>query len=140
MVVIQIAAAERWMPHLRAVNTSTKGATVNNVKLKTDISIYNRDDDVAPTDRADFSRIELWMEFKANKDGTPFRDPRDNTEESRLVAIKTGSFTPASAEANMARGQLAHYAGAQHSLQFRFPSSSTGTKPGSYDGTLPTRS
>ena len=114
MVVIQITAVERWMPHLRAVNT-----TVNNVKLKTDISVYNRDDGVAPADRTDFSRMELWMEFKANKDGAPFRDPRDDTEESRLLATKNGSFTPASAEANMARGQLAHYAGAQHSLQFR---------------------
>ena len=119
MVVIQITAVERWMPHLRAVNTSTKGDTTNNVKLKTDISIYNRDDGVAPADRTDFSRMELWMEFKANGDGAPFRDPRDGTEESRVLAIKNGSFTPASAEANMARGQLAHYAGAQHSLQFR---------------------
>jgi hypothetical protein len=92
---------------------------VNNVKLKTDISIYNRVDGVAPPDRTDFSRMELWMEFKVNKDGAPFQDPRDDTEESRLSAIKEGSFTPATVEAIMARGQLAHYAGAQHSLQFR---------------------
>ncbi|KAF8548211.1 hypothetical protein OG21DRAFT_789751, partial [Imleria badia] len=66
-----------------------------------------------------FSRLELWIEFKANKDGAPFHDPRDDTVESRLSTIKDGSFTPAIAEAIMARGQLARYAGAQHSLQFR---------------------
>ncbi|KAF8546647.1 hypothetical protein OG21DRAFT_1578232 [Imleria badia] len=114
-----IAAIQGWMPHLQAVNTSTKGDTVNNVKLKTDISIYNRVDGMAPTDRTDFSRMELWMEFKANKDGVPFQDPRDDTVELCRSAIKDGSFTPATVEVIMARRQLAHYAGAQHSLQFR---------------------
>ena len=92
---------------------------MNNVKLKTDISIYNRDDGMVPADRTDFSRMEPWIELKMNKDGAPFQDPRDGTEESRVLAIKSGSFTPATVEANMARGQLARYAGAQHSLQFR---------------------
>ncbi|KAF8553360.1 kinase-like protein [Imleria badia] len=86
-----IAAIQGCMPPLQAVNTTTKGDTVNNVKLKTDISIYNRVDGVAPTDRT----MELWMESKANKDGAAFQDPRDDTEELRLSAIKNGSFTPA---------------------------------------------
>ena len=92
---------------------------MNNVKLKTDISVYNRVDGVAPPDRTDFSQMELWMEFKAKNDGAPFQDPRDETEQARLLAIEEGSFTPETAEGKKARGQLAHYAGAQHSLQFR---------------------
>ncbi|KAF8553900.1 hypothetical protein OG21DRAFT_1509533 [Imleria badia] len=114
-----IAAIAGWMPHLHAVNTSTKGDTVNNVKLKTDISIYSRVDGVTPPDRTDFSQMELWMEFKAKNDGAPFQDPRNDTDEARLLAIEEGSFTPDTDEGNKARGQLAHYAGAQHSLQFR---------------------
>ena len=107
------------MPHLQAVDTSTKEDTVNNLKLKTDISIYDRVKGVAPPTRTDFSRMELWMEFKTKTDGVAFQDPRDITDESRLLAIEEGSFTPATAEGIMARGQLAHYAGAQHSMQFR---------------------
>ncbi|KAI9461379.1 hypothetical protein HD554DRAFT_2223615 [Boletus coccyginus] len=114
-----IAAIKRWMPHLQAVDTSTKEDTVNNLKLKTDISIYDRVKGVAPPTRTDFSRMELWMEFKTKTDGVAFQDPRDITDESRLVAMEEGSFTPATAEGIMARGQLAHYAGAQHSMQFR---------------------
>ena len=41
------------------------------------------------------------------------------TQRHRVLAIKNGSFTLASVEANMARGQLAHCAGAQYSLQLR---------------------
>ncbi|KAF8444058.1 hypothetical protein L210DRAFT_3759168 [Boletus edulis BED1] len=114
-----ITAIQEWMPHLQAVNTSTKGDKVNKVNLKTDISIYNRVGGVPPPDRTDFSRMELWMEFKATKDGAAFRDPRIDTEEERLLAIETGSFTPDTDEGKKARGQLAHYAGAQHSQQFR---------------------
>ncbi|KAI9567162.1 hypothetical protein HD554DRAFT_2329373 [Boletus coccyginus] len=114
-----MAAIEGWMPHLQAVNTNSKGDTANNLKLKMDISIYNRVEGVAPPDRTDFSRMELWVEFKAKNDGAPFQDPHDSTEKERLLAIENGSFTPDTAEGNQARGQLAHYAGAQHSLQFR---------------------
>ncbi|KAI9567163.1 hypothetical protein HD554DRAFT_2024342 [Boletus coccyginus] len=114
-----MAAIEGWMPHLQAVNTNSKGDTTNNLKLKTDVSIYNRVEGVAPPDRTDFSRMELWVEFKAKNDGAPFQDPHDSTEKERLLAIENGSFTPDTAEGNQARGQLAHYAGAQHSLQFR---------------------
>jgi hypothetical protein len=117
--VIQIVAIEGWMPHLQAVNTSTKADTANNLKLKPDISIYNRVEGVAPPDRTDFSRMELWMEFKTNNNGAAFQDPRDDTEEERLSAIEKGSFTPDTEAGNQACGQLVHYAGAQHSLQFR---------------------
>ena len=117
--VIQIAAIEGWMPHLQAVNTSAKGDTVNNLKLKTDISIYNRVEGVAPPDKTDFSQMELWMEFKTQNVGAPFQDPLYGTEEECLLAIEKGSFTPDTEDGNLARGQLAHYAGALHSLQFR---------------------
>ena len=117
--VIQIAAIAGWMPHLQAVNASAKGDTLNNLNLKPDISIYNRVEGVAPPDKTDFSRMELWMEFKTKNNGAAFQDPRDDTNEERLLAIEKGSFTPDTEAGNRARGQLAHYAGAQHSLQFR---------------------
>ena len=77
--VIQITAIEGWMPHLQAVNTSTKGDMANNLKFKTNTSIYNRVKGEAPPERTDFSRMELWMEFKTNNSGAAFQDPRDDT-------------------------------------------------------------
>ncbi|KAF8125081.1 hypothetical protein EV363DRAFT_1351495 [Boletus edulis] len=94
-----ITAIQRWMPHLQAVNTSNKDDIANKLNLKTDISMYNR--------------------VEAKKDGAAFQDPRDDTEEKRVLAIETGSFTPDTDKGNRARGQLAHYAGALHSQQFR---------------------
>ena len=105
------------MPDLEAVNTSTKPDKVNGVNLKTDVSVYNRIDGVATPDRTDFSRMELWIEFKANNNGAPFRDPGDKTDKKRF--IEEGSFTPDTEEGRETRGQLAHYAGAHHSVQFR---------------------
>ena len=63
--------------------------------------------------------MELWMEFKTNNNGAPFQDPCDDTEEEGLLAIEQGSFMPDTKEGNLTRGQLVHYVGAQHSLQFR---------------------
>lgn len=106
------------MPHLQAVNTSNKEDTTNNLKLRTDVSVYNRVEGVTLTDRTDFSKMEPWMEFKTN--GIAFQDPSSSEpEESRQLAITQGLFTPNTAEGIYVRGQLAHYAGAQHSLQFR---------------------
>ena len=115
----QISAISGWTPHLQAVNTSTKHDTVHNLKLKPDVSFYNRVEGVAAPDKTDFARMELWMEFKTNSSGVAFHDPNDPSEASRLLAIEQGSFTPATLDEIAARGQLTHYAGAHHSLQFR---------------------
>ena len=115
---LQIAGIQGWIPHLHAVNTSNKEDTANKLKLKTDISLYNRVKGVAPPNRTDFSQMELWMEFKTKTDAMAFQDP-SNSEESRRLAIEKGSFTPDTVDGINARGQLAHYAGAQHSMQFR---------------------
>ena len=101
------------------MNTSTKEDTANKLKLKPDVSLYNRVEGVAPPSKTNFAQMELWIEFKTNSSGVAFRDPEDTTEEARRSAIEQGSFTPNTVEAMDARGQLAHYAGAQHSLQFR---------------------
>ncbi|KAG9317806.1 hypothetical protein JVU11DRAFT_2029 [Chiua virens] len=101
-----IDAIKQWMPRLQAVNTSNREDTVNGVKLKTDISIYNCDQPVP--NRTDFSQMELWVEFKSNN-GIAFRD----------IIEESHSFTPTTKEGNFIRGQLAHYAGAMHSMQFR---------------------
>ena len=107
------------MPHLHAVNTSTKEDTESQLKLKTDILIYNHDEGVAPPNRTDFSRMELWMEFKTKNDRVVFQDPSDpDSEESRCLAIEEGSFARDTVDGINARGQLAHYTGAQHSQQF----------------------
>ena len=105
------------MPDLEAVNTSTKPDKVNGVNLKTDVSVYNRIDGVATPNRTDFSQMELWIEFKTNSNGAPFRDPGDKTDKERF--IEEGSFTPDTEEGRETRGQLAHYAGAHHSVQLR---------------------
>ena len=101
------------------MNTSTKEDTANKLKLKPDVSLYNRVEGVAPPSKTNFAQMELWIEFKTNSSGVAFRDPEDTTEEARRSAIEQGSFAPNTVEAMDARGQLAHYAGAQHSLQFR---------------------
>ena len=105
------------MPDLEAVNTSTKPDKVNGVNLKTDVPVYNRTDGVATPGRTDFSRMEFWIEFKTNSSGAPFRDPGDKTDKKRFT--EEGLFTPDIEEGRETRGQLAHYAGAHHSLQFR---------------------
>ena len=105
------------MPDPEAVNTSTKPDKVNGVNLKTDVSVYNRIDGVVTPDRTDFSRIELWIEFKANDSGAPFGDPGDKTAQKRF--IEEGSFTPDTEEGRETRGQLVHYAGAHRNVQFR---------------------
>ena len=58
------------------------------------------------------------MEFKAKSDGVAFQDPSD-LEESGRLAMEKRSFTPDTVDGMNTRGQLAHYAGAQHSKQFR---------------------
>ncbi|KAG9317721.1 hypothetical protein JVU11DRAFT_1937 [Chiua virens] len=80
-------------------------------------SVYNCDQPVP--NRTEFSQMELWMEFKSN-DGVAFWDiPTNFTENSRQRAIKEGWFTPKTNDGRLIRGQLAHYAGAMHSMQFR---------------------
>ena len=82
------------MPHLHAVNTSMKEDTENQLKLKTDILIYDRVEGVAPPNRTDFLRMELWMEFKTKNDRAAFQDPLDpDSEELRRLATEEGSFT-----------------------------------------------
>ena len=63
----QIAAIRWWMPHPWAVDMSIKEDIVNNLKLNTDISIYNCIKGVAPPTRTDFSWMKLWMEFEMEK-------------------------------------------------------------------------
>ena len=58
------------------------------------------------------------MEFKTEDDRVALQDPSD-LEESRRLAIEEGLFTWDTVDGINAHGQLAHYAGAQHSKQFR---------------------
>ena len=58
------------------------------------------------------------MEFKAKSDGVAFQDPSDSEESGRL-AMEKRSFMPDTVDGMNTRGQLAHYASAQHSKQFR---------------------
>ena len=104
------------MPHLTAVNTSNKEDVMNDLKLRMDISVYNHIKGVPPPNRTNFSQMELWMEFKTS--GVAFKDPLDNSEESRQSAIKQGSFILDTVNRVNTCGQLAHYAGTQHSKQF----------------------
>ena len=64
------------MPHLTAINTSNKEDVMNDLKLRMDISVYNRIKSVSPPNRTNFSQMELWMEFKTS--GVAFKDPLDD--------------------------------------------------------------
>ena len=104
------------MPHLTTINTSDKNDIVDDLKLRTDISVYNHVKGVALPDRMDFSQMKLWMEFKTSD--VAFKDSLDEPRESHQSAIKQGSFTPDTVDGVNTLGQLTHYASAQHSKQF----------------------
>lgn len=105
------------MPRLQAVNTSNKEDTGNDLKLEIGIAIYEPNNNAEIPNRTDFSRIELWMEFKTKVQGPAFCDPRDSGAHHR--ANKVEAFVPNTVEGSKTRGQMTHYASAHHSLQFR---------------------
>ncbi|KAF9234156.1 hypothetical protein BU15DRAFT_52925 [Melanogaster broomeanus] len=102
---------------LKAVNTSASVAT-GDFPLKPDVSIF-KEDYVPDRNRADFSAMEMCVEFKKSGEDAPFTDPPDKSEAARQAAIQSGSFESASKEAMNIRGQLTAYAIAHHGHQFR---------------------
>ena len=90
---------------------------MNDLKLRMDILVYNCVKGVSPLARTDFLQMELWMEFKTSD--IAFKDFLDDSEESCQLAIEQGSFMLDTVDGVNTHGQLAHYAGAQHSKQFQ---------------------
>ena len=93
---------------------------MNHLKLKTDISFYKRTDGAAPPERTDFSKMELWIEFKTRSQGTAFQDPPESEDPAKLaeacrIVAEDESFTPDTVDGMNTRGKLAHCAGTQHS-------------------------
>ncbi|KIJ13561.1 hypothetical protein PAXINDRAFT_13524 [Paxillus involutus ATCC 200175] len=104
-------AISPWIMGLKAVDTSASVST-NDFALKPDVSLF--DEDYVPIkNRADFSAMKMFIEFKKGGEDAPFTDPPDK------AAIKNGSFESQSAKAKEIRGQLTSYAIAHHAHQFR---------------------
>ncbi|KAF9231136.1 hypothetical protein BU15DRAFT_11483, partial [Melanogaster broomeanus] len=112
-----IQAIAPWMLGLKAVNTSASVDT-GDFPLKPDVSIFKKEY-VPDRNHADFSAMEMCVEFKKSSKDAPFTDPPDKSEAARQAAIQSGSFESASKEAMNIRGQLTAYAIAHHGHQFR---------------------
>ncbi|KAF9235779.1 hypothetical protein BU15DRAFT_77621 [Melanogaster broomeanus] len=112
-----VQAIAPWMLGLKAVNTSASVDT-GDFPLKPDVSIFKKEY-VPDRSRADFSAMEMFVEFKKSSKDAPFTDPPDKSEAARQAAIQSGSFESASNEAMKIRGQLTAYAIAHHGHQFR---------------------
>ncbi|KAF9235367.1 hypothetical protein BU15DRAFT_78034 [Melanogaster broomeanus] len=112
-----IQAIAPWMLGLKAVNTSASAAP-GDFPLKPDVSIFKKEY-VPDKNRADFSAMEMFVEFKKRGEDAPFTDPPDTSEAVRQAAIQSGSFESASVDAVKIRGQLTAYAIAHHGHQFR---------------------
>ncbi|KAI0064454.1 hypothetical protein BV25DRAFT_1800059 [Artomyces pyxidatus] len=106
--------ASGFCPHLHFVDTSrNRGAHFDDV-VKPDISVYHRDESVAPKQRnkLDWPDIELYVVAK-DLDEDPFLDP------SKDALRALCRFQRADKLARTARQQLVSYAYAHHSTQFR---------------------
>jgi hypothetical protein len=77
-------------------------------KLAPDISIYSINDQPQGDAKTDFSKMELFVNFKIANTSDPFRDPEDS------MRPKAGDFRfeNDSDDAQLVRGQLTSYAAA----------------------------
>ncbi|KAF9237768.1 hypothetical protein BU15DRAFT_75760 [Melanogaster broomeanus] len=111
-----IQAIKPWIPGLKAVNTSVSAAPGDSV-LKPDISFFE-DSYVPKKSHADFSAMEMFVEFERHGDGAPFKDSHKRSETGQ-AASDQGSFESDTAKAKRIRGQMTAYAIAHHGHQFR---------------------
>ncbi|KIJ10162.1 hypothetical protein PAXINDRAFT_172239 [Paxillus involutus ATCC 200175] len=100
-----------WITGLKAVDASASVAT-KYCAFKPYVSLFDKGY-VPIKNRADFSAMEMFIEFKKSGEDAPFTDPPDE------AAIENGSFESLSTKAKEIRGQLTSYAIAHHAHQFR---------------------
>jgi len=93
------------------VDTHANGDALRD-NLAPDISVYAADNIPDADAKTDFSRMELFVEFKFAQTSDPFRDPKD-------TRAKDFPFENDSEVSQLNRGQLCSYAAAHAGSQFR---------------------
>ena len=103
-----------FAPKLKFIDTHANPDTQRD-KLAPDVSVYPINDQPQGDAQTDFSKMELFVEFKFANTSDPFRDPEDP------LHPKAGDFRfeNNSDDAQLVRGQLASYAAAHSGCQFR---------------------
>jgi len=103
-----------FAPKLKFIDTHANPDTQRD-KLAPDIGIYSINDQPQGDAKTDFSKMDLFVEFKIADTSDPFRDPEDP------LHPKAGDFRfeNDSDDARLVRGQLASYAAAHAGCQFR---------------------
>jgi len=103
-----------FAPKLRLIDTHANPDTECD-KLAPDVGIYPIHDQPQGDTKTDFSKMDLFIEFKIKDTSDPFSDPEDPLEP------KEGGFhfENDSEDAWLVRGQLASYAATHAGCQFR---------------------
>ncbi|KIM74915.1 hypothetical protein PILCRDRAFT_827745 [Piloderma croceum F 1598] len=106
--------AAGFAPSLKFVDTHANPDTQHD-KLAPDIGIYPIDDQPQGGAKTDFSRMDLFIEFKFTDTSDPFCDPEDPLQPQ----VGDFRFESDSEYARLVCGQLASYAAAHAGCQFR---------------------
>ena len=101
-----------FAPNFKFIDTSVN-PDVQRDKLAPDLSIYHSDDQPERNAKTDFSKMDLFVEFKATESSDPFCDPVGDVERQQFC------FEKDSDGARLVRGQLSSYAAALAGSQFR---------------------
>jgi hypothetical protein len=103
-----------FAPKLKFIDAHANPDTERD-KLAPDIGVYSINDEPQGNTKTDFSKMELFVEFKKADTSDPFRDPKDP------LRPKEGNFRFENDldDAQLVRGQLASYAAAHTGCQFR---------------------
>jgi hypothetical protein len=109
---LQIEDAKRFAPNLNFVDTSNDPDSKCD-GLKPDIAVYAPGVDTVP--KTDFSKMELWLEFKVDESADGFEDPIDPLNPN----ASGHQFERETDHSMLTRGQLASYAAAHMGAQFR---------------------
>jgi hypothetical protein len=109
----QITATAEFAPTLKFVDTHANPDTQRD-NLAPDIGVYPIDDRPQGGAKTDFSRMDLFIEFKFADTSDPFCDPEDPLQKAGDFRFESDSE-----HARLVRGQLASYAAAHAGCQFR---------------------
>ena len=101
-----------FAPNFKFIDTSVN-PDVQRDKLAPDLSIYHKDDQPEGNAKTDFSKMDLFVKFKAAESSDPFCDPVGDVRRRKFC------FEKDSDGARLVRGQLASYAAALAGSQFR---------------------
>jgi hypothetical protein len=107
-------AVTAFAPNLKFIDTHSNPDTECD-KLAPDFGVYPIDDQPQGDTKTDFSKMDLFIEFKIADTSDPFSDPEDPLKPQE----GDFHFEKDSDNARLVRGQLASYAAAHEGCQFR---------------------